>query len=200
MEFKKTRSDILKLIKLKSLVLYGEAILKKKNILLTSTLVSSLLNYKKNLDSANVLIKEAVRQSDFALSIDGVQGVLSASNMITSSYSLDFKNENLIGTFIPSFLFKDFSTKRNYGTISTSVRIEETSLIFSRLINELVSEADLYLRIKKLSHAIFRTKARYNSLEKKLLPSLLKQQVAITEFLENTEQRENFTIRNLIEV
>ncbi len=189
---------MLKLLKTKALVVYGESILKKKTILLTSALLMSLINYKRDLDSANVLIKEAITQADFAISIDGVQSVLSASNMITANYSLDFKNENLIGTFIPSYMLRNFVIRRDYGELSTSIRIEGSSQLFGRLITELVSNADTYLRIKKLSSAISRTKARYNALDKKLLPSLQKQQVLISEFLENTEQRESFNIRRLM--
>lgn len=199
MEFKKTRNDELRLKRLRDTVLYGESILKKKTVLLTTTLLMSLVNYQGELGGLNSHAREAAKQIDFALSVDGVQSILSASNTITASYSLDFKNENLIGTFIPSFVMKDLAIRRGYGDLATSLRIEQSSKLFGGLVTELVTSAGIYIRIRKLSEAISRTRARYNSLNKKLLPSLEKQYSQIDEFLESTEQREGFALRNFLE-
>lgn len=197
MEYKKTRSDLLKLTRARVLVLYGESILKKKTVLLTATLISALLNYRKELDSENTMIRAAMEQIDFALSIDGAQSVLSASNLITSAYYLDFKKELFIGTVVPAFFLKDFAIKRLYGRLATSLRIVESSLKFGDLFSEIVENANIYLRIKKLAEAIFRTRARYNSIDKKLLPALNRQRSVIKEFLEAEDTQGNFNIRSV---
>lgn len=198
MEYRRTRNDLLKLKRMKVIVLYGESVLKKKTVLLTTTLMQSLSVYRKNIDASNLLMKGAMEQIDFAVSFDGVQGILSASNLITTGYSLDTKLDNLIGTFVPSFFMKNLVIKRGYGRLSTSLRIEKASEIFAGLLSKLVDSANLYIKVKRLSEAILRTRARYNSLEKKLLPSLIKQKENIMEFLQSSEQQENFNVRGLL--
>ena len=198
MEYKRTRNDLLKLTRVKRLVEYGESVLKKKTILLSATLLATLLNYKKDMDSENAIIAGAMRQIRFAIAFDGVQSVLSASNLIVNNMSLGFKTENLIGTFIPSLLLKDMVVKRDYGEISTSLRLEGASNKFEQLFRELIVDVDLYIRIRKLSAAISRTKSRYNALNKKLLPALNLQEKSISEFLESAERQESFNTRNLL--
>lgn len=198
MEYKKTRSDLLKLGRARALVLYGETILKKKTILLTTTLLITLMNYKKDLESDKALVRAAINQIDFTLSLDGVQSTLSASNLITTTYALDFRVENIIGTAIPFFLMKDLVIKREYGKLATSLRIVESSYKFGKLLEELVEDANTYIRIKKLVQEVSRTRVRYNSLDKKLLPSLNSQRKSIVEFLSSLEREENFNIRSLV--
>ncbi|MCL5101266.1 MAG: hypothetical protein M1348_01490 [Candidatus Parvarchaeota archaeon] len=199
MEYKKTRNDLLKLRRLRVLVDYGETVLKKKMVLLTTIILSDLLNYRKNLELDKEVVKSTMDQIDFALSFDGVQSILSASNMITANYSLDFKKDNLIGTVVPSFILKNMFIKRGYGKFTTSFRVSNSSEKFGKLIAELIEDANAYLRIKKLAEGTYKTKVVYNSINKKLIPSLDGQQKAISEFLDSSERDENFNVRELAE-
>jgi V/A-type H+-transporting ATPase subunit D len=199
MEYKRTRNDLLKLVRVKRLVEYGKSVLRKKTVLLTATLLSTFLNYERDIDNENAIISIAMKRIKFAIAFDGVQSVLSASNLIINNLSLNFKTENLIGTFIPSLLLKDMVVKRDYGELSTSIRLEEASSKFEQLFRELIIDVNLYIRIRKLSAAISRTKGRYNALNKKLLPSLNLQERLISEFLENAERQELFNTRKLLE-
>ncbi len=198
MEYKKTRSDLLKLSKDRALVVYSEMILKKKAVLLTSKLLSELIAYKNDLDSTNSMLRKAVNEVDMALSFDGVESVIAASNMIYSFVDVEAGLKNIIGTFVPAFFLKKMEIKRGYSGLTTSFRIDHASRLFESLLRDLIINADAYIRIKKLAEAVFKTKSRYNAIDKKLLPSINKAKGDIEEFLELEEMQENYSIRTAI--
>lgn len=169
--------------------------LQKKAVLLSTNLFLTLSQFKKDIDAINFMILESVKVSDLAIAFDGVTAMISAANSITSSFDLDFRYDNYIGTMVPLFYLKEFAIRRGYGKLATSPRVDETSNKFSELLKDTITNANLYTRIKRLADAIYRTKVRYNSIDKKLLPSLTDQEKRIVEFLDADALSENFVTR-----
>lgn len=195
MELKRTRTQLLRLKRTESIARYGKSIIQKKTVLLTSNLFTTLSKFRKDIDTINSIIVNALKASDLAIAIDGVTPMVAAANSVASSFEFNFKYDNYIGTAVPLFYLKEYAIKRGYTKMATSLRIDETSNRFSELLKETIENANLYIRIRKLAEAIYQTRIRYNVIDKKLLPSLLYQENKISEFLDATALSENFVIR-----
>ncbi len=195
MELKKTRTQLLRLKKLETTALYGESVIQKKTVLLTSNLFTTLLQFRKDLDTVNAILLNALRASDMAIALDGVTTMIAAANSVISSFEFDFRYDNYIGTAVPLFYLREYAIKRGYSKMATSLRIDETSNKFSELLKETIANANLYIRIRKLAEAIYQTRIRYNAIDKKLLPSISYQKKKISEFLDANALSDNFVIR-----
>lgn len=169
--------------------------LQKKAVLLATNLFLTLSQFKKDMDAINALILDSVKTSDLAIAFDGVTAMISAANSIVSSFDLDFRYDNYIGTIVPLFYLKEFAIRRGYGKLATSLRVDGASNMFSELLKDTITNANLYTRIKKLADAIYKTRVRYNAIDKKLLPSLAEQEKGIVESLDAMALNENFITR-----
>jgi V/A-type H+-transporting ATPase subunit D len=195
---KPTRSELLELKKKIRLSERGHRLLKMKRDTLILEFFK-VLNRAKNIRAQLVeQYRHGERKISIAMSTEGVIRVKSAAFALRDKPEIRLTGKNVMGVVVPLIESKGVRkpvNERGYGVIGTSSRIDEAAAAYERLVENIITAAEVETTIRKLLDEIDRTRRRVNALEFKVIPELTEAARFITLRLEEMERDNIFRLK-----
>ena len=190
-----TRMELLALKKKVKLAIKGHKLLKEKRDALVSEFFKLIDNLKEIRKEMEDKIATAYKSLILAQAISGYSEVSLAANSISSSGSIEFQPNNIMGVKVPIFKFEKEKTtvaEKGYSLISTSLELDTAAKNFEDVLEIIVKLAEAEATVRMLAEEIKKTKRKVNALERILIPRLNDDIIYIKMRLEEME-RENFS-------
>jgi len=177
----------------------GVELLRNKREVLMSQfmdIIKPLLEQRKELQRE---MMKAFHCLNTARSIDGKEGLQSASLLKENTVTVDIRKENYWGVEIPVIDDVDgfgLGYRESYSH-GVSLRIFETRDRFDKILQKIIEFAPIEARLKRLGREIQKTTRRINALEEMLIPRLQAEIRFIRNTLEEREREDNFRLRRI---
>ncbi len=198
-DIKPTRSELIKLKKKIKLAKSGHKLLKKKRDGLILEFFEVLKKAKTLRGELTQMYVESTNNLKKAEALDGVLEIKNASLILSERPSISLKTKNIMGVVVPEIDKNKVSgfEDRNFELIGMSSRIQDTAESFSKLLEKIITAAEVETTLRKLLEEVEKTKRRVNALEFKTIPELEKQQTFIKMRLEEMERENTFRLKTI---
>ncbi len=192
---KPTRSELLQVKKKIALASSGYKLLKKKRdglILEFFNVLKKARNIRQELVDEYV---KALHTINIARAIDSDLQIKSAAMSIKRQPLVELDTKNIMGVKIPSITSQEVKKsifERGYGILSATSKIDEAAEAYEKVVEKILTAAEVEITLKRLLKEIERTKRKVNALEQITIPRLGKDAAYIRLRLEEME-RDNFS-------
>jgi V/A-type H+-transporting ATPase subunit D len=195
---KPTRSELLELKKRIKLSEKGHRLLKMKR----DTLILEFFKVLERAKDIRARLAERYRTAErtisVAMSVEGVIRVKSAAFALRDNPQIRLQGKNVMGVLVPLIESRGIRKKvdeRGLGVIGTSSRIDEAAAAYERLVEDIITAAEVETTVRKILDEIDRTRRRVNALEFKVIPELTEAARFITLRLEEMERDNVFRLK-----
>ena len=199
LDIKPTRSELIKLKKQIKLAESGYSLLKKKRDGLILEFFDILKKAKTLRGELVEQYKSALGKINIARSLEGDLKIKSIALAIKQTPEVNLTTKNIMGVKVPkiesSELKKNF-LERGYG-IYNSASIDEAADSYEKLLEKILTAAEVETSMRKMLKEIEKTKRRVNALEFELIPKMKKLSAFITLRLEEMERENIFRMKRL---
>lgn len=199
-DVKPTRSELIELKKKIKLSQSGHKLLKMKRdglILEFFEILGKAKNVRSELDES---YNFATKKIGFANAVDGVIAVKSTALALSNVPQIELESYNIMGVVVPkiesSSVCKPID-QRGYGILGTSSFTDEAADAYEKLVENIITAAEIETTIKKLLDDIEKTKRRVNALEFKVIPELQESMDFIRLRLEEMERENTFRLKKI---
>src|SRR3989338_4819478 len=198
-DIKPTRSELMKLKNKIKLAKSGYNLLKKKRDGL-------ILDFFKILSKVKTLrmeiveeYKKASQRMNMARIIESDLKIRSIAMAISQVPEVELKTKNIMGVVVPKIdsvaIQKNFM-QRAYGMFN-SVAIAEAAEAYERLVEKIITAAEVETSMRKVLSEIEKTKRRVNALEYSVIPQMEKTKDTIRLRLEEMERENTFRLKRI---
>ncbi len=197
---KPTRSELIKLERKIKLATTGHSLLKRKRDGLIKEFFAVLEQAKKTKSELTENYLKAKQAVEFARAADGSIAVKSASLALKHRANIELKTRNVMGVIVPEVHAEHFVKafhERGYGIIGTSSYIDDTAEAYEKVLNNIITAAEIENTLRKLLLEIDKTKRRVNALEFKVIPEMQKDAKFIRLRLEEREREDIFRLKRM---
>jgi len=199
-EIKPTRSELIKLKRKIKLAQSGHSLLKKKRDGLIKEFFDVLKEAKKSKSALQENYKSAKTAISLARAVDGTASVRSASFALKQQAEIELETRNVMGIVVPK-IRSDHHVQafhaRGYGIIGTSGYIDDAAETYERVLENIITTAEIETTLKKLLVEIDKTKRRVNALEFKVIPKMKSEAKFISLRLEEMEREDIFRLKKI---
>lgn len=195
-----TRSELLARRAQIKLAAQGRDLLEQKRAALWKELMKLIDEAMQGAASAEAAMAEARRALAWAAGHDGREAVESAGFAAHRNVSLEVGVTNVAGVSVPVIGRADLvrsSVQRGYSLAHTSGRIDTAALRFEEVLERVVAQAAIELRLRRLAEEIRVTSLRVNALDTVLLPRLEAERSAIERALDEREREDVFRLKRV---
>jgi len=133
-----------------------------------------------------------------ASAVEGGLAVKSAALASSTHPEVEVKRRNIMGVVVPSVEGTNLRVemeKRGIGLVGSSPYIDEAADSYGKLIEKIVTAAEMEATLKRLLAEIESTKRRVNALEFKVIPEMKEARDFIQLRLEEMEREETFRLK-----
>jgi len=144
--------------------------------------------------------EDALKAITIARAVEGEVAVLSATYALKPFPEVTVSSKSIMGTVVPRVEAQhlhQIMTERGYGVISTSAYIEDSAVAFEKLLDRIVSAAEIETTMKIILDEIEKTKRRVNALEFRIIPELEEAEKFIELRLEEMERENVIRLKHL---
>jgi len=198
LDIKPTRSELINLKRRIKQTQNGYKLLKMKRDGLFHefrTLLSEMISAKQELSGT---YKLALQRINLASAVEGGLAVKSAALASSTHPEVEVKRRNIMGVVVPSVEGTNLRVemeKRGIGLVGSSPYIDEAADSYGKLIEKIVTAAEMEATLKRLLAEIESTKRRVNALEFKVIPEMEEARDFIQLRLEEMEREETFRLK-----
>ena len=192
---KPTRSELLQVNKKIYLANSGYKLLKKKRDGLILEFFKILKKARNARQELSEEYRVALSKINVARAVDSDLQIRSVALSIEQRPQVEIETKNIMGVKIPSLKSGKVEKnlfERGYGILSSTSKIDESAESYERVVEKLISAAEIEITLKRLLNEIEKTKRKVNALEQITIPSLNSDAAYIRFRLEEME-RENFS-------
>ncbi|MFC1768248.1 V-type ATP synthase subunit D [Nanoarchaeota archaeon] len=195
LDIKPTRSELITLKKKIKLAKSGYNLLKKKRDGLILEFFEILKKVKESRSELTDIYKEALHKMSITRAVENDMHIKSIALGIKDIPTVEISEKNVMGLRVPKIsgttVSKHFM-ERGYGLLSSSIKIDEASLAYEKVVSNVIIAAEVETTLKKLLNEIEKTKRKVNALEQIVIPRMEEAAAYIRMRLEEIE-RENFS-------
>lgn len=199
-ETKPTRSELIKLKRKIKLADFGHGLLKKKRDGLIKEFFEVLKVAKKSKSAMTENYKKAKTAINLARAVDGTAAVRSASFALKNQAEIGLETRNVMGIVVPK-IRSDHHVQafheRGYGIIGTSGYIDDVAEGYERVLENVITAAEIETTLKKLVLEIDKTKRRVNALEFRVIPKMKSEAKFVSLRLEELEREDIFRLKKI---
>ncbi len=198
LDIKPTRSELINLKRRIKQTQNGYKLLKMKRDGLFHefrTLLSEMITAKQELSGTYQL---ALQRINLASAVEGGLAVKSAALASSTHPEVTVQRRNIMGVVVPAVEGTNLRVdmeKRGIGLIGSSPYIDEAADSYGKLIEKIVTAAEMEATLKRLLSEIESTKRRVNALEFKVIPEMEEARDFIQLRLEEMEREETFRLK-----
>lgn len=135
---------------------------------------------------------------------DGEDTVKANAMAVEQEIEISLEAQNIMGVKVPEIESENKIQRkildREYGTTSTSSRIDSTADKYEELLEQIVDAAETQTKILKLLDEIEKTKRRVNALEHKTIPEMKDAQSQVSQVLQERAREETFRMKKIKEM
>lgn len=198
-DVKPTRSELMIIKKKIKLAETGHKLLKKKRDGLILEFFKVLNEAKEIRKKLNEKYKQANRKMMESVALDGMAEVKSIA-LAMENVEIEMQVRNIMGVSIPEIdtkQLKEVFSKRSYGLLSTSMRIEKMAQTYNELLEASIKAAETETKLRKILLEVEKTKKRVNALEYLIMPKLQSQAALIRLRLEEMDRENTFRMKKI---
>lgn len=196
---KPTRSELTELKKKITLAKNGYALLKKKRDGLILDFFEILNRVKEiRLDIAKEYAS-ALENMNMARLIEPDLKIKSLALAISNSPEIEIGQKNVMGLIVPTVSgvnLQKSRLNRGYG-IYNSAAVDEAAESYERVVEKIVSAAEVETSMRRILKEIERTKRRVNALEFEVIPNMERAKNFIQFRLEEAERENMFRMKRI---
>ena len=194
---KPTRMQLLEIRKKKQLAKNGHKLLSEKRDALISQLFQ-IIDVREDIrNKVHSKLKDAFDSLIEAEMAMGETSVADVARQIRDAGEVKATTLNIMGVLTPQMEIKHIKKKVDYSFLSTSSKLDEATLKFKDLLEDIVKLAEIEGALENLAKEIEKTKRRVNALEHIFIPRFKATEKYIELVLDERE-REDFFRRKRI--
>ncbi|AOV95278.1 hypothetical protein AQV86_05165 [Nanohaloarchaea archaeon SG9] len=203
-DVKPTRSEELRLKERIELAENGHEILEKKR----DGLIHEFMEIIDDAKEVNQELADLYSQAQLKMMLgkvyDGEDTVKANAMAVEQEIEISLEAQNIMGVKVPEIESENKIQRkildREYGTTSTSSRIDSTADKYEELLEQIVDAAETQTKILKLLDEIEKTKRRVNALEHKTIPEMKDAQSQVSQVLQERAREETFRMKKIKEM
>ncbi|PSH00592.1 MAG: V-type ATP synthase subunit D [Nanohaloarchaea archaeon SW_7_46_7] len=203
-DVKPTRSEELRLKERIELAENGHEILEKKR----DGLIHEFMEIIDDAKEVNQELADLYSQAQLKMMLgkvyDGEDTVKANAMAVEQEIEISLEAQNIMGVKVPEIESENKIQRkildREYGTTSTSSRIDSTADKYEELLEQIVDAAETQTKILKLLDEIEKTKRRVNALEHKTIPEMKDAQNQVSQVLQERAREETFRMKKIKEM
>lgn len=190
-----TRTNLLLLKDKARSVVNSMGILKARKQALIKEFLAATLPFLRSREDVRASYGQALRELALAQGIEGKDKIESIAVATEREFKIDVVEKSIWGLRYKDVVFHDApvrdADKRGYDETAASVHLEETMLLFEKLVESMLHIAEYESKLKRLGDEILRTTRRIKVLEEIVLPGLKLRIKTIGQYIGERE-RESF--------
>jgi V/A-type H+-transporting ATPase subunit D len=195
-----TRTELLSLRGQIRLAQQGARLLKGKREALVREFLDEIKTFKADREKMLGSLSDAAQTLIRSLTIDGPEPLAAAGLAAGASIVVQLEEQNIWGTKVVD-VSSEFKARepanREYSSIATSARTDETVLSFEVALEDIIRVAPKLHKLGRLAEEIRKTTRRVNALEQRLLPTLEQQVRYIMGVLDQREREDIFRLKRI---
>lgn len=199
-----TRTNLLLLKEKRRSVENSIGILKARKQALIKEFLAASVPFLKSREDIRKAYGKALRE--LALSI-GHEGIDSTESIVVSTqrdFGIDVTEKSIWGLQYKDITYHDTPVRgpheRGYDEYATTPHLEESTLLFEKLIESMLNIAEFESKIKRLGDEILRTTRRIKVLEEMVLPDLSQQIKIISQYIGERERESYYRLKKFKEM
>ncbi len=199
-DLKPTRSELIKLKKQIKLAQGGHSLLKKKRDGLIKEFFEVLKKAKESKSALAENYTKAKTAIGLARAVDGTASVRAASFALKNDAEIELQTRNVMGIVVPKIHSQHHVQafhERGYGVIGTSGYIDDAAETYERVLENVITAAEIETTLKKLLLEIDKTKRRVNALEFRVIPRMKANAKFVALRLEEMEREDVFRLKKI---
>lgn len=193
-----TRMELLAKRDQLALAIQGRDIIEQKRIALVQELMKVVDTVIEEASELQNVMDNARQALGIAEGIAGTEVVRSVSMAVRDEFILEITIARLIGVEIPRIEQRQAirsTLGRGYSIVGVSTAIDEAALAFEAVVETIIRQAEIEMRLKRLVEEIQLTSRRLNALNTVLIPNTRKDITTIEMALSDRERTDNYRLR-----
>lgn len=193
-----TRSELIVLKKRIILAKSGHMLLKKKRDGLIKEFFEVLEKAKTARRDLRQAYVRARKKGNVMRALHSNLELETLSLAILPAPDISIGTKNIMGTVVPTITSEGMQKKlseRGYGLLTTSNAVNETCAAYEKLVEQILTVAEVETTTRRLIDEIGKTKRRVNALEHELIPRMVKTKDRIILRLDEIERETTFRVK-----
>lgn len=146
----------------------------------------------------------ALRELALTLGHEGNDVVESIVAVSERDFNIDIAEKSIWGLKYKDIIFHDAPVRepeeRGYDEFSTSPHLDESTILFEKLLESMLNIAEYECKMKRLGEEIIRTTRKIRVLEELVQPNLKREIRTITQFIGEREREAHFRLKKFKEL
>lgn len=200
LDIKPTRSELIKLKRRIKLAKSGYDLLKKKRDGLILEFFEVLKKAKTLRQELTGEYKRAVNAMNIARVMESDSRIKSIAMAVSKQPEIILTTKNIMGVRVPQIESEGLQKnmfERGYGLTSGSSVIDEAAAAYEKVVEKVISAAEIETSMKKMLQEIEKTKRRVNALEFAVIPEMEEVAAFIRFRLEEMERESIFRLKRI---
>jgi len=199
MKYPPTRDSLIKLRNFKKTIERGLHVLKKKQQALVSEILREIRGIVRDKERLDKKINEAYEELIEVMKRVGVLGLYSIAYSYSPKVDLEEYRKIIAGVKFVDYTYRVEKEKVKEYELELSPLVYEIRNKFKDIFLDILKIARRYYKVKVLLEELKKVRRRINSIEKRVLPSILENIKYISERLDDLEKEEKTKIKILFE-
>ncbi len=199
-----TRTNLMLLKEKTRSVSNSIGILKARKQALIREFLEASLPFLKSREEIRKAYGKALRELALTLGHEGDDGVESIVAVSEREFNIDIAEKSIWGLKYKDIIFHDAPVRepeeRGYDEFSTSPHLDESTVLFEKLLESMLNIAEYECKMKRLGEEIIRTTRKIRVLEELVQPNLKREIRTITQFIGERERESHFRLKKFKEL
>lgn len=199
-----TRTNLLLLKEKTRSVSNSIGILKARKQALIREFLTASMTFLRSREDIRTMYGNALRELAFSVAHEGIEGIESIVSVSQRDFKIDIAEKSIWGLRYKDIIFHDAPVRepeeRGYDEFSTSPRLDESTLLFEKLLESMLNIAQYECKMKRLGQEILRTTRKIRVLEELVVPELKKNIRTITQFIGERDRESYFRLKKFKEL
>jgi len=194
-----TRTNLLRLRDKHRLVINGISILKARKQALVREFLATSIPFLQSREEIREMYGKAIIELLLSLGHEGEQRISSIVLATEREFRIEVTEQSIWGLRYSDILPHDTPVrdagKRGYDESSTTLHLEEGTVLFEKLLESMLNIAAFESKLKRLSDEILKTTRRIKVLEEVIQPDLKYRIRTITQYIGERERESYYRLK-----
>ena len=199
-----TRTNLLLLKDKRRSVENSIGILRARKQALIKEFLAATVPFLRSREDIREAYGKGLRELALTLGHEGVDSVESIVVSTQRDFNIDVMEKSIWGLQYKDIIYHDTPVRepheREYDEFSTTPHLEESTLLFEKLLESMLNIAEFESKLKRLGDEILRTTRRIKVLEEMVLPNLRHQIKMIMQYIGERERESYYRLKKFKEM
>jgi V/A-type H+-transporting ATPase subunit D len=194
-----TRTNLLLLKEKSRSVSNSIGILRARKQALIREFLATTLPFLRSREEIRNVYANALHELALTLGHEGKDAIESIAAVSERDFRIEVTEKSIWGLKYKDIVFHDAPVRgpdeRGYDEYSTTPHLDESTILFEKLLESMLTIAEYESKIKRLGEEIMRTTRKIRVLEELVLPDLKRQMKTIAQFIGEREREAYFRLK-----